>query len=231
MDSLGTIIKNKMGEQIPYKLRKDFTGQKFGMLTVIDLAYIRNNRSYWNLKCDCGNSIVKLIKKVNSLKYTSCGCLVKEGQSQTMKKHGMTGHPVHAVWSSMLDRCRLPTHQAWHNYGARGIKVCECWQESFENFWSDMGNDYEYGLTLDRKDVNGNYCKENCRWITMKEQSRNRRNNTIIDTPWGRMCVSEAAEKSGVGSSTILYRLQKKWPKEFLFIKPDCSRRLKSLLI
>lgn len=220
-----------MGEKIAYKLRKDFTGQKFGMLTVIDLAYIRNNRSYWNLKCECGNTVTKLIKKVNALKYSSCGCTFKEGQSNTMKTHGMSRHPVHAVWSSMLDRCRLPTHQAWHNYGARGIKVCEHWQESFENFWEDMGNSYEYGLSLDRKDVNGNYSKENCRWVTMKEQNRNRRDNVFIDTEWGRITVAEAAERSGVKNSTILYRLKHNWPNEFLLLQPNCSRRLKSLLI
>jgi hypothetical protein len=94
-----------------------------------------------------------------------------------------------------------------------------------------MGNDYEYGLSLDRKDVNGNYSKENCRWITMKEQNRNRRDNVFIDTEWGRITVAEAAERSGVKNSTILYRLKHNWPNEFLLLQPNCSRRLKSLLI
>ena len=218
-----------MGEKIAYKLRKDFTGQRIGMFTVTSLAYIKDNRSYWNLICDCGTNKILKIKKVNEKKDISCGCVGRTKMGP--KTHGMSDHPVHAVWSSMLDRCRLPTHQAWRNYGARGITVCESWQESFENFWSDMGNDYEYGLSLDRKDVNGNYNKENCRWITMKEQGRNKRNNKVIDTPWGRMCVSEAAERSGVGNSTILYRMKKNWPNELLFIKPDSSRRLKDLLI
>lgn len=216
-----------MGEKIPFKLRRDFTGKRIGMFTVVSMAYIKNNRSYWNLLCDCGIKKVLLIKKVNCKKDISCGCITRKKQSDKMRTHGMSNHPVHAVWSSMLDRCRLSTHQAWANYGARGIKVCQRWQDSFENFWSDMGDDYAPGLTLDRKDVNGNYELSNCRWVTMKVQQRNRRNNSLIDTPWGHMCVSEASEKSGICTSTILYRLYNNWPNDKLFITPDCSRRIR----
>lgn len=217
-----------MGEKIAYKIRKDFTGQKIGMFTVIGLAHIRNNRSYWVLRCECGTEKIRLIKKVNSLKYTSCGCEFKTALSEMRKTHGMSGHPAFHVWDSMVDRCTLPTHQAWHNYGARGVTVCQRWVESFENFWEDMGNDYQYGLSLDRKNVNGNYEKDNCRWITMKEQSRNKRNNILIQTEWGLITVAEAAERIGIGPSTIHYRLKKNWPENMLLIKPDFARRIKA---
>ena len=126
----------------------------------------------------------------------------------------------------MLDRCRLPTHQAWHNYGARGISVCERWRQGFQNFWDDTGPGYRQGLTLERIDVNGNYTPENCTWATMKAQARNRRDNRIIGTIFGDITVAEAAERSGINYTTILYRLDQGWPDSMLLIPPDFTNRL-----
>lgn len=92
-------------------------------------------------------------------------------------KHGHTGRnwksPTYYSWSKMKERCLNPNHEKYSNYGGRGIKVCERWM-SFENFLADMG-ERPYGKTLDRKEVNGNYEPENCRWATAKQQRRNQR--------------------------------------------------------
>lgn len=125
----------------------------------------------------------------------------------------------------MCDRCRLPTHQAWHNYGARGIRVCDRWSHSFENFWEDMGVGYVSGLTLDREDNNGDYCKENCRWVTSLTQGNNRRGNRRIHTPWGFFTVAEASRLSGIGATTLLYRLDHCTPIARLFDKPSLTNR------
>ena len=142
--------------------------------------------------------------------------------SKAKKTHGMSHHPAFAVWHSMKQRCEDPNHRAYHNYGGRGIRVCAEWQHSFETFWRDMGPTYKKGLELDRIDNNREYCAENCRWVERKINVRNRRVTRIIDTPYGRMSVAELCERTNIGETTMLYRLDHKWPTEFLCVKPDC---------
>lgn len=89
------------------------------------------------------------------------------------RKHGLSYHPLHAVWLKMLDRCRRPSNPDYKNYGGRGISVCERWQ-SFPNFLADMGERPE-GMTLERKDNDGDYCPSNCVWATRKQQRANQR--------------------------------------------------------
>jgi hypothetical protein len=91
-----------------------------------------------------------------------------------MTKHGMTKTPTHRTWISMRRRCNELTHDQYKYYGGAGIKVCERWQDSFENFLADMGEMPE-GYSIERKDVNGNYEPSNCKWIPMAEQALNRR--------------------------------------------------------
>lgn len=91
------------------------------------------------------------------------------------EKHGLSDHPIYDCWIAMKARCRNKQHPNYHQYGGRGIKVCERWLK-FENFLQDMGIPKK-GLTLDRIEVNGDYCKENCRWTTIQWQQKNRRNN------------------------------------------------------
>jgi len=92
-------------------------------------------------------------------------------------KHGLGGAPTYRSWYTMIQRCTNPKDVGWETYGGRGIKVCERWLV-IENFVSDMGI-RPNGMTLDRVDVQGDYCKENCRWASMAEQNQNRRNNSF----------------------------------------------------
>ncbi|MEY4910066.1 MAG: Hamiltonella virus [Pseudomonadota bacterium] len=131
-----------------------------------------------------------------------------DGSRHHNTTHGMSGHPAFWVWRSMRDRCRLPTHQAWANYGGRGIRVCSRWEESFENFWADMGPTYAQGLDLNRIDNNGGYSSENCDWINREGNCNNKRNNRILQTASGPMTAARAARKYGVGITTVLYRLE-----------------------
>lgn len=129
--------------------------------------------------------------------------------------HGMSKTKPYAVWKTMHNRCRNKSHNRYHLYGGRGIKVCEEWS-SFDVFWADMGGTYKDGLTLDRINCNGNYCKENCRWVTQRTQQRNRSNNAVVNSVYGRMTIAELAEVSGIKYQTLESRHWRGCPDEHL---------------
>jgi hypothetical protein len=117
-------------------------------------------------------------------------------------------HPIYNSWRGMIDRCTNPNNKQWHRYGGRGISVAPEWMV-FANFHRDMASGWAPGLSNDRINNDGNYEPGNCRWATPKVQ---RLNTTLrinmIDTPWGRMTLGEAAERSGLDRTTIYSRLQ-----------------------
>jgi predicted nucleic acid-binding Zn ribbon protein len=142
------------------------------------------------------------------------------------RTHGMSQSKPYAVWKTMRNRCKHPTHNRYASYGGRGIKVCEEW-ESFDTFWADMGATYSEGLTLDRIDPDGDYCKENCRWISQKEQQRNRRNNAVVNSKYGVMTLAELAEVSGIKYQTLESRHWRGCPDDHLTDPVGSIRKLR----
>lgn len=217
-----------MGGKRPWR-RKNLSGQKFGMLTALHPTKSNGKKLYWMYLCECGNFReacgVDITKDVKKGRNPSCGCQTKKQQADNKRTHGMTNHPAYWVWRSMRDRCRLPTHQAWKNYGGRGITVCESWELSFQNFWDDMKDGYRSGLELERSDNSKGYFKENCLWRSRLWQANNRRTNTYIPTPEGEMTVTEASKIFGINVTTILYRISMNWPKDRLLIEPNFHNR------
>ena len=209
------------GKKYGQHLRKDYTGQRFGCLTATRDRGSTGKKRLWEFRCDCGETVVRLPvdvqKSVQKGCTPSCGCQMGEAN----KTHGMSQHPAYWVWRSMCDRCRLPSHQAWKNYGARGITVCPEWRESFETFWADMKAGYRPGLTLERMDNNRGYTPKNCQWRSYRHQSNNRRTNVHINTPSGPMTVSQAARLYKIGRSTLAWRVEH-WPEERWF-RPTTS--------
>lgn len=141
-------------------------------------------------------------------------------------KHGMRHTRLYNIWRSMRQRCSNPKCINYHNYGGKGIKVCEEWQKDFSAFYKwATENGYKEGLTIDRKDVIGNYEPSNCRWSTYKEQANNKRNNRIIECKGISHTLGEWSEITGIKLATIWARLQKGWSVEkALETKPVVGR-------
>lgn len=183
----------------------DITGQRFVRLTV--LGYVgknRQNKSLWKCVCDCGNETIARADALKSGDKQSCGCLNRENKSRECikrnTKHGMTHTRLYAVWCDMRRRCNNPKTPEYKNYGARGIKICTEWDNDFKLFndWA-MKNGYDENAphgdcTIDRIDVNGDYCPENCRFVDLMVQGSNKRNNrhithngiTMTQSEWAR---------------------------------------------
>ena len=131
-----------------------------------------------------------------------------------MAKHGMTKTKIYYIWYGMKKRCSWKKHKDWNLYGGRGIKVSEEWQ-SFENFYRDMGKDFREGLSIDRIDNNGNYTKDNCRWVTQRVQQNNRRDNVKFTFNGVILPLRAWAEEIGIKRSTLAQRIYVyKWPLE-----------------
>lgn len=139
------------------------------------------------------------------------------------KRHGLADHPLHPIWRGMHTRCTNPRRAGYENYGARGIKVCERWQ-SFTAFLEDMEAAYRPGLTLEREDNDGDYTPNNCRWATRAVQNRNRRSVIWLETPWGRLTLTETAAKVGVTWQTMQRRVRS-WPADQMFMPPTNKGR------
>lgn len=148
-------------------------GDKFGMLTIKSIGDSdKHDKQMWNCQCECGNTCTKTTSDLRKAKIGSCGCVV-------YKIHGKANTPIYTTWEAMHQRCNNIDSQHYQYYGGRGITICQEWH-SFKLFYSDMG-DAPKGHVIDRIDPNGNYEKDNCRWVTRSESSYNTRkqkNNT-----------------------------------------------------
>lgn len=188
-------------------------GHRFGRL-VIEAGPDDRGRGhrFWVCRCECGREKRAREDHLRSGATRSCGCLRTTALAERSTTHGGTGTTEYNIWRAMRARCERPEHERYADYGGRGITVCERWQD-FAAFLSDMGQ-RPPGRSLDRKDVNGDYEPNNCRWATYTQQTRNKRSNRMIEHDGQTHCVAEWAEMTGIGESTIAWRLSRGWPAE-----------------
>lgn len=176
----------------------NITGKKINRLKVLDELLERNKHNQIILlcECECGKIFNTVKGSVLSGSTKSCGCLQKE----KVTKHNMEGTPEYKAWISMRNRCNNPNYKRYQDWGGRGIKVCERWNSSFENFYSDMGKRPDK-CSLDRIDNSKGYNPENCRWSTMKEQCSNRRSSIRVFYNGNIVDIKDYAELIGLSES------------------------------
>jgi hypothetical protein len=202
--------------------RYDLIGKKFAQLTVLSIDHIDKwDTAHYLCQCDCGKKTIVGGNKLKIGHTRSCGCLKREAALkgsiaavEVTATHRSSHSHLYGVWKQMRARCYRKATRFYNNYGGRGITVCDEWRYSFEAFrdWA-IANGYKdsEGLSIDRIDVNGNYEPANCRWVTMKVQARNTRQNRLVTIGGETKCISEWAEIYNIKNTTIYGRINKGW--------------------
>lgn len=215
--------------------RANLTGEKFNRWVAISPTNrkTKGGNYIWLCQCDCGNYGYVDTGSLKAGTSKSCGCYVRERMHKLNYKHGGRNDRLYLVWMDMRRRCNDPKGKEYKNYGGRGIKVCEEW-ENYENFknWA-LSNGYDKNAkrcqcTLDRIETNGNYEPSNCRWADMVVQANNKRNNIIIEYKNERKTLAQWSKETGISYSVILRRLKNGWSTEDILTKP--ARKLKNKL-
>ena len=194
-------------------MAKDLTGQVFGNLTVIQRSSLHGNGvkpvTMWECLCSCGKVVTVKADALKSGHTVSCGCRkVKHMESY---KH-MTR--LYNIWKCMRQRCNNPKNPSYQSYGGKGIQICAEWQEyAVFRAWAYAAG-YDDTKSIDRIDVNGNYCPENCRWADAKIQANNTTRNRYIFFRGKRRTMSQIADMLGVSYSTVQHRVERGQPLE-----------------
>ena len=190
-------------------------GKAFGTLTVIER--VENNmhkKAQWLCRCRCGGTTIVPTGALRSGNTSSCGCLrlIRLAESNREKKsvHGLYGTPLYVVWQGMKKRCNNETNKSYRWYGNRGISVCEEWVEFLPFYNWAIENGYAKGLHLDRIDSDGDYEPSNCRFVTCKENQRNKRNNV----KYRGVAISKYCEEHGLEKMLVYSRLRAGWDLE-----------------
>lgn len=197
------------------KSTKNLIGQKFGRLTVIERnGSNKRSQANWLCLCDCGKKITVLGARLRNGTTKSCGCLRETIKRKSKKginiRHGLSQTRLYAIWSSMKRRCYKEKEPMYKYYGARGIKICDEWKNSFIDFYNwSMSNGYNDNLSIDRINNNGNYEPTNCRWATIQEQCNNRRSNYIVEYNGEKHTITEIHNKTKIDRRTIKSRIKK----------------------
>lgn len=186
----------------------DLTGQRFGRLTVIERA---ENDPYenvrWLCRCDCGNIVIRHGHNLKGSSEADCGCGRPVRAKKAATRHGGKNTRLYSIWVDMRRRCENPKNPSFSRYGGRGITVCLEWHD-FAVFrtWA-YAHGYSEFLTIDRIDNTRGYSPENCRWVTLKVQENNRRNNTVLLFKGEVHTLSQWAEITGIHRATIGRRI------------------------
>lgn len=207
---------------------KDLRGKRFERLLVVEYYGYRVNSvtgapisALWKVRCDCNPKVefvtTAVYLRVGDIK--SCGCYGQDLARTRATKHSRHGSPEYRSWQAMLTRCTNEKGQDYKDYGGRGIRVCERWQD-FSAFLEDMGERPSLKHTLDRVDVDDHYYKENCRWASPEEQQLNKRGTIFVEYQGQRVPLRTLATSLGVPYHLLHGRLKRGWSLDRTITEP-----------
>lgn len=189
----------------------NITGIRYGKLIAVRFLGRVNSHSMFQCLCDCGNMTIATSNNLRRNHTTSCGCTSsKKTIGDRTKSHGLKKHPLYESWLGMRNRCYWPRHNRYQYYGGKGITVCDEWKDDFIAFYKwGIANGWKRGLQIDRKENDKNYCPDNCRFSTVKQQARNRTSNVILTIDGVSRTAIEWAEIAGVNYEAMRQRVKK----------------------
>lgn len=189
------------------KPASQLVGWTFGRLTVKERLPNRSGNTVWRCECICGNPVTATAAQLNRSAIRSCGCLQRERTSEAATTHGKSKTRAYEVWCGMIRRCCNPKRKDYSRYGGRGILVCERWQ-SFETFHADMG-DPPAGMTIERRDNNGNYEPGNCFWASRATQGANTARVIRVISNGRETSLRQACAEQGLSYHTVYMRVRR----------------------
>lgn len=199
----------------------NLTGRRFSRLVALQPSGARRQRSIeWECMCDCGTLTKVASSKLVSGETRSCGCI----RAEIHTTHAMSSTLEYRIWSQMKERCYNPNNSRWPTHGRRGIKVCDRWRNSFENFIADMGARQSQGLSIERLDNDGDYTPQNCIWATSQQQAENRGTTRLIEIDGKRQSLKAWCREVGVPYLRTWKRIaQRGWePQRAIFGDTKC---------
>jgi len=200
---------------------QDITGKRFGRLVAVRcVGRTRNSSPLWELRCDCGKTVVRQGSAVRAGTIRSCGCLMREVAAASQRTHGQSRTREYWCWRAMIARCYNPKDAGYENYGGRGITICDRWRASVLNFIEDMGRVPSPDHSIDRINVDGNYEPGNCRWAVTAVQVSNKRCNHRLTYNGVTRTLAEWSRATGFAHLTILARLRRGWSVERALTAP-----------
>ena len=211
----------------------ELVGVRFGRLVVKECHHSTGGRVFWLCNCDCGNQSVVRHGNLTSGNTKSCGCLGEESRRKNME-HAANMVATHrysnkerlyTIWARMRQRCRNPRYNRANSYYEKGITVCKEWDDYLVFREWAYANGYRDDLSIDRIDNDGNYCPENCRWATPKEQANNRSSNHLITFRGETLTIREWALRMKMAESTLSSRLLRGWDVESALTIPVVRKR------
>jgi len=189
----------------------DIAGERYGRLTAVRRVQNSGRRTTWLFNCDCGSTKQINLDSVRGGVTRSCGCISRETIAQRSTKHGhsIDRKPTRTfrAWRHAKSRCLNPRDQKYSIYGGRGITMCERWKHDFREFLKDMG-ECPPGKTIDRKNPNGHYEPDNCRWATAHEQARTRTDNVFVEYRGETLVLKDFADALGVNYKALHSRVR-----------------------